>query len=401
MLGQNGLSPAHPPPRDPLPPFARNILALLAASLLTGCLTTGVEVSPQVRALAARAGELSPVGLRRVERDMDPSMLALAQRLEPGRHADLWGRPAAWAALDLATPPHLDFGVIDQDEARRLNGLMPYQLEPAAPAQPFYLKAPGPQRDRAVLCLTQAIYYEAGLEPTEGQEAVAQVIINRMRHPAFPKSLCGVVYQGSQQLTGCQFSFTCDGSRDRPPAPDYWKRARAVAEQAVSGFVMRTVGTATHYHADYVFPRWGPTLVKLTQIGAHIFYRLPGPAGRPAAFAGPYSGHELEVSMEGPSAESLAAAKAAADAGLVPPLGAAIDPTAPDGPHVAPGQVVAGRRTPSKEEIARINAALATYESQHGGASAAPTVIAPPKPAAVKPPVSPERDAKPAPKDGG
>lgn len=390
-----------------MPSFARNILAVLAAVALSGCLTTSVEVSPQVRALAARAGELSPTGLRRVERDMDPSMLALAQRLEPGRHADLWGRPAAWAALDLATPPHLDFGVIDQDEARRLNSLMPYQLGPTTPAKPFYIKALGPQRERALLCLTQAVYYEAGLEPTEGQEAVAQVILNRMRHPAFPKSICGVVYQGSQQLTGCQFSFTCDGSRDRPAAPDYWKKAKAVAEQAISGFVMPTVGTATHYHADYVFPRWGPTLVKLTQIGAHIFYRLPGPAGRLPAFVGPYSGREIEVSMEGPSAESLAAANAAAAAGLAPPPGATIDPTAaPGAPHIVPGQVIAGRRTPTKEEIARVNAALAAYEGQHSGAATSaaagppPVVVTPPKPPA-KPTVSPDRDSKPAPKGGG
>jgi len=375
-----------------LPPLAQTLLALAAAALLAGCLTTGVEVPPQVRAVAAQAGELSPVGQRRLEARMSPDMIALARRLEPGRRPDLWGRPAAWAALDIATPPHLDFGVIDQDSARRLNQLMPYQLEPPTPARPFYLKALGPQRDRAVLCLTQAIYYEAALEPTAGQEAVAQVVLNRMRHPAFPKSICGVVYQGAQQVTGCQFSFTCDGSRDRAPAADYWKRAKAVAEQAVSGFVMPGVGTATHYHADYVFPRWGPTLVKLTQIGAHIFYRLPGPAGRPPAFAGAYSGRELEVSMQGPSAESLAAARAAAEAGLAPPPGAAIDPTAaPPGDHVAPGQVIAGRRTPTREEIARINASLAAFESQHGGTAAAPApvVITPPKP-----------EPKPAARDG-
>ncbi|MGA0599743.1 cell wall hydrolase [Caulobacter sp. KR2-114] len=390
-----------------MPRIARTLPALLAATLLTGCLTTGVEVSPQVRALWARAGELSPAGERRLQADMSPAMIALAHRVEPGRHADLWGRPPAWAALDIATPPHLDFGVITQDDARRLNSLMPFQLETPTPAQPFYLRALGPQRDRALLCLTQAIYYEAGLEPTEGQEAVAQVILNRMRHPAFPKTICGVVYQGSQQITGCQFSFTCDGSRDRAPEPDVWKRAHAVAEQAVSGFVMPLVGTATHYHADYVFPRWGPTLVKLTQIGAHIFYRLPGPLGRPGAFVGPYSGRELEVSMQGPSAETLAAAKAAAEAGLAP-AGPAIDPTAAaEPPHAVPGQMVGGRRLPTREEIARINAALAAYETGHAApatsaATPAPPVVTPPPPAArpadAKAKASPERSPTATPK---
>lgn len=374
----------------PSPAHALRTLALAAAAAvlagLGACVTTGPEPSPEVRALAARTGELSAVGQRRLERDMDPSMLALARRLEPGRRPDLWGRMPAWAALDIATPPQLDFGVITPQAAQRLNRLMPFLGEPPTPARPFYLKALGPQRDRALLCLTQAIYYEAALEPVEGQEAVAQVILNRARHPAFPKSICGVVYQGSQQVTGCQFSFTCNGSRDRPPAPDFWQRAHAVAEQAVSGFVMRQVGTATHYHADYVFPRWGPTLVKLTQIGAHIFYRLPGPAGRLPAFAGPYSARELEVSMAGPSPEAIAAAKAAAEAGLAPQSGEAIDPTAADG-RVAAGQVVAGRRVPTREEIARINAALAAYEAQHGEAAAtpAPPVITPPPPAAARP----------------
>lgn len=371
---------------------ALRILALAAGlaglAALGACVTTGTAPSPEIRALASRTGDLSAAGQQRLERDMDPAMLYLARRLEPGRRPDLWGRMRAWSALDIATPPHLDFGVILPEDAQRLNRLMPFLGEPPTPAQPFYLKALGPQRDRALLCLTQAIYYEAALEPVEGQEAVAQVILNRARHPAFPKSICGVVYQGSQQVTGCQFSFTCDGSRDRAPAPDYWQRAHAVAEQAVSGFVMRQVGTATHYHADYVFPRWGPTLVKLTQIGAHIFYRLPGPAGRPPAFVGPYSARELEVSMAGPSPEAIAAARAAAEAGLAPPPGEAIDPTArPDG-RVAAGQVVAGRRVPTKDEIAKINAALAAYEAQHStGESAAPAlpVITPPPPAAGKP----------------
>jgi hypothetical protein len=137
--------------------------------------------------------------------------------------------------------------------------------------------------------MTQAVYYEAGFEPVEGRRAVAQVILNRMRHPAFPKSVCGVVYQGAG--TGvCQFTFVCDGALYRAPARDAWIKAEEIARQALDGYVETAVGEATHYHADYVAPRWAPLLAKVAQIGQHIFYRWPGAWGQPAAFTGRYIG---------------------------------------------------------------------------------------------------------------
>ncbi|MEJ0066657.1 MAG: cell wall hydrolase [Caulobacteraceae bacterium] len=99
-----------------------------------------------------------------------------------------------------------------------------------------------------------------------------------------------MVYEGAQLPIGCQFSFTCDGSLARPPIEPYWSRAKFVAEAALDGFVARNIGSATHYHADYVFPRWGPQMVKIVQLGAHIFYRYPrsrrGPRGLLAAMPG-------------------------------------------------------------------------------------------------------------------
>ncbi|MFA9201151.1 MAG: cell wall hydrolase, partial [Cypionkella sp.] len=134
-------------------------------------------------------------------------------------------------------------------------------------------------------------YYEAGFEPMAGRRAVAQVVLNRMRHKAFPKSVCGVVYQGHTR-PGCQFSFTCDGSLRRRPDPQAWLQAQSVARAALEGYVETSVGLATHYHANYVMPYWAPRLAKLTQIGAHIFYRWHGGWGRPAAYAGHYAGVE-------------------------------------------------------------------------------------------------------------
>lgn len=130
-------------------------------------------------------------------------------------------------------------------------------------------------RQRATLCLASAIYYEAATEPDEGQRAVAQVVINRVRHPAWPNSVCGVVYQGSSR-PGCQFSFACDGAMARTPSIAIWIRARRVAETALSGETFDAVGDATFYHADYVAPPWRLRLRPMGRWGTHLFYELPG-----------------------------------------------------------------------------------------------------------------------------
>ena len=122
--------------------------------------------------------------------------------------------------------------------------------------------------------------------------AVAQVVLNRVRHPAFPNSVCGVVYEGSTRVTGCQFTFTCDGSMRHAPIPSLWNRARKVAAAALSGSVYAPVGYATHYHANYVVPYWASSLVKTAVEGAHIFYRWSGGWGRPVAFSDRWSGRE-------------------------------------------------------------------------------------------------------------
>ncbi len=150
----------------------------------------------------------------------------------------------------------------------------------------------GVDRSRAVECLTAAVYYEAASEPDQGQRAVAQVVLNRVAHPAFPNTVCGVVYQGSERSTGCQFSFTCDGSLARVPAKFFWERARQVAEQALSGYVESSVGLATHYHTNAVHPYWAPSLNFITSIGAHRFYGMMGRAGDAGTFRFAYGGGE-------------------------------------------------------------------------------------------------------------
>ena len=144
-------------------------------------------------------------------------------------------------------------------------------------------------QSRAVECLTEAVYYEAGFESAAGQQAVAQVVLNRVKHPAFPKSVCGVVFQGSERPTGCQFTFTCDGSLARRPRATQWDRAHNVAEDALAGRVADLVGGSTHYHARWMVPYWRASMVETARIGGHIFYEMPsrwGGAQLNAAYAG-------------------------------------------------------------------------------------------------------------------
>ncbi len=166
---------------------------------------------------------------------------------------------------------------------------------PAAATYAFRPTTPVDQM-RSLDCLTQAVYYEAGNQSEDGQRAVAQVVLNRVRHPAWPDSVCGVVYQGAMRPGGgCQFTFTCDGSLARTPVASLWVRARQYAAEALAGRTYAPVGLSTFYHANYVFPAWAPRLVKTATIGAHIFYRLPGLAGAPDSFSNAYAGNEPVV----------------------------------------------------------------------------------------------------------
>ncbi|MBB3860815.1 hypothetical protein GGQ88_002084 [Novosphingobium hassiacum] len=158
-------------------------------------------------------------------------------------------------------------------------------------ARPVMATGSGEDRWRALQCLTAAIYYEAASEPDAGQRAVAQVVLNRVAHPAWPNTVCGVVYQGSERPS-CQFSFACDGSLARRPMKAFWDRARRVAADALAGYVYAPVGLATHYHTTAVHPYWAPSLHFIGTIGAHRFYNWAGNAGRPGSFTARYAGGE-------------------------------------------------------------------------------------------------------------
>lgn len=124
-------------------------------------------------------------------------------------------------------------------------------------------------------CLAQAIYYEARSESRVGQLAVADVVLNRVASPVYPDSICGVVFQGSKRKTGCQFSFTCDGSMKARLNERKWRESEMLAGAVLAGIRKPVSRYATHYHADYVSPPWAATLTPTVVIGAHKFYRFP------------------------------------------------------------------------------------------------------------------------------
>ena len=195
-----------------------------------------------------------------------------------------------------APPPMVDENVAP-DQALAVNAKTPIANGPNPAASPFDAgNVSSAARARALDCLASAEYYEAADQGEEGERAVAQVVLNRVRHPAFPSTICGVVYEGSTKATGCQFTFTCDGSLERRPDSQGWAQARAIAEAALNGAVFAPVGWATHYHANYVLPVWAGTMAKNAIVGAHLFYRWQGAWGQAGAFSQHYARQEPDSS---------------------------------------------------------------------------------------------------------
>ncbi len=153
-------------------------------------------------------------------------------------------------------------------------------IPPVGPRDHAWMHTPLPASvfsDGEQKCLAEGIYFEARGESVEGQAAVAQVILNRVRNPTYPNSICGVVYQNRSWRNRCQFSFACDGTRPTVRSSQHYKVAQEVGMAVTAGKIfIPEVGSATHYHATYVSPRWARTMDRVKKIGLHIFYRTKG-----------------------------------------------------------------------------------------------------------------------------
>lgn len=130
-----------------------------------------------------------------------------------------------------------------------------------------------PRGDAEWRCLTEALYFEARGEPIEGQYAVAEVILNRVDSPNYPGTVCEVVSEGTGRPFACQFTYTCDGRPEEVTDAQAWHRLGHIARIMLEGAPRDLTADATHYHADWVNPRWSRIYPRTAEYGVHVFYR--------------------------------------------------------------------------------------------------------------------------------
>lgn len=252
---------------------------------------TTIPVNAPIAASLARVARLRGAFALLITAGLLLVALIMVAGLVQGRDASNGARsipdPERVAAAMPAPPPVPPTVLADvtADQARVSNAALPFAEGRVLPARPMLYAGAPADRVAALTCLAAAAWWEAGDDPA-GERAVAQVVLNRLRHPAFPKTVCGVVFQGAERATGCQFTFACDGALARVPSAPAWRRARGVADAALAGHVEAAVGTATHYHTDWVVPYWRASLVKIAKVGTQIFYRWPGAWATPPASRG-------------------------------------------------------------------------------------------------------------------
>jgi spore germination cell wall hydrolase CwlJ-like protein len=253
---------------------------VLGASYLAGGTTRAALNHARVARLAAAASHgYSEAALRSETQAMGPGALAVARRHDPFSDTGADARDLQASQFATRLERRADANGFKA-------GLMKVNLvaSTAASVAPLRMSDANPlAAARELDCLAAAVYYEARGEGSAGQAAVAQVVLNRMRHPSFPHSICGVVFQGAQGHS-CQFSFACDGSMRRSKEAAAWRRAKSVAARALGGYVMASVGAATNFHTTGVSPGW--SMVRVAQVGSHIFYSFGG-RGRAAFKAAP------------------------------------------------------------------------------------------------------------------
>lgn len=233
--------------------------------------------------------EVSPIVVANAFADIRKQLAADRSASEtpiaPGLREFLKAKEAPQAALSVkvaSIDPALMSAALDA-----IDKAAPDQPEPiSAPRQLAYARANTPASifdrparlsvsDKQFQCLATAVYFEARGESYRGQAAVAQVVLNRVKHSLYPGTICSVVYQNQSRRNSCQFSFACDGIPERITEPDAWAKAKEIAQKVLEGEIyLPEVGNATHYHANYVRPRWASKMKKVTQIGLHIFYRF-------------------------------------------------------------------------------------------------------------------------------
>jgi spore germination cell wall hydrolase CwlJ-like protein len=257
-----------------LPPRAFSAGSILQRTslLLDPKVNAPAAFSPEDR--KAKPVELASFYFKRETPAVDPAIPSMIADLVTNTTPDVLATAYAPPAPDYASVSPFDAILTDKgaDEGRFIPQIGPQDHAWAATPLPAAVFSAKEQQ-----CLAEGIYFEARGESVKGQAAVAQVILNRVRNPNYPNSICGVVYQNEDWRNRCQFSFACDRIPDRITSPTHWRVAKDIAMAVTAGKIwFKDVGSATHYHATYVRPAWGPTMKRVDKIGKHIFYRTYG-----------------------------------------------------------------------------------------------------------------------------
>ena len=137
------------------------------------------------------------------------------------------------------------------------------------------LSLPVPKSDKQMSCLAEALYFEARGEPIEGQLAVGEVILNRVEDTRYPSSICKVVNQGTGRRFACQFTYTCDGKLETVHERKPYEMALKIAKILMTTHDRKLTRGSTHYHSNYVNPKWSKKFERIAKFGRHIFYRQP------------------------------------------------------------------------------------------------------------------------------
>jgi spore germination cell wall hydrolase CwlJ-like protein len=258
------------PPRN----FNAGSIFERTSSLLRPSMDGGLKMAFAKPEIKGKEIQIASAFHTRADKKPDPAVPAMLAALVNNDHPDVLATAYASAAPDYARAS--PFEALLQDEMPNDGRFIP----PMAKGDHSWMQNPLPasvfsKPEQA--CLANGIYFEARGESVRGQAAVAQVILNRVRNPAYPNSICGVVYQNDRWFNRCQFSFACNGRKKRIDSPANYKTAQDVAMAVTAGKIfIPEVGSSTHYYANYVHPGWARTMQKMTRIGLHIFYRTYG-----------------------------------------------------------------------------------------------------------------------------
>ncbi len=263
------ISPVAPPKN-----FNAGSIFQRTSSLLRPSMDSGLKLAFAKPGIKGKEIQIAQAFHTREDKKPDPGVPAMLAALVNNDRPDVLATAYAQSEPDYAKAS--PFEVLLQDEEPNEGRFIP----PMAKGDHSWIQNPLPASvfsKKEQTCLANGIYFEARSESVRGQAAVAQVILNRVRNPAYPNSICGVVYQNDNWLNRCQFSFACDGRKKRVESPAHYKVAQDVAMAVTAGKIfIPEVGSSTHYYANYVNPGWARTMQKMTKIGLHIFYRTYG-----------------------------------------------------------------------------------------------------------------------------